>query len=250
MENTPALWTLLSISVVKSGQQLPDETLVAKWLSLSGVLPFEFVIDIEYDAKDGLKAPKSYLNVLLPYTDRLESIQLDFEFSYIKYFLDRPGLDLPNLKNVAIRFPWTELDDDTPLAALETAPSLQHLEYFSPDRDSTFLSRLVLPTSTITSLDITLGTDDPNVVRNIVVSCPKLEICEVEIPRYLDEVPDHVPVVLHHLETLSVIFSDPEGSPSFLDGLILPAMLFEKGQNYFPILRPIFHFFRSFKRDM
>ena len=27
-------------------------------------------------------------------------------------------------------------------------------------------------------------------------------------------------------------------------------MLFEKGQNYFPILRPIFHFFLSFKRDM
>ncbi|KAF5353712.1 hypothetical protein D9758_008678 [Tetrapyrgos nigripes] len=240
----PRLWSRLHLrfDIASYLQKVPPKKVIVSWLQRSGSLPIHFSIRISRDQgpywySDGA-LKDSYLDFLVRFSGRLQSLELDTHKRFIQKLFQKARFSLPALEEIIIgklnipfsidpttmRTIGSVLRKSTKIAKIQFFVRLEHqfpvptsaLEVF-PFTQSHQITTLRLEIS---------GLNDSLILRNIMCSCPQLETCEIAHIHGLPEVVGQLllpSTELSHLRRLSLQFIN-DSSVQFLSGLHLPAL--------------------------
>ncbi|KAF5345785.1 hypothetical protein D9758_011901 [Tetrapyrgos nigripes] len=205
---------------MKPGQKFPPSEVVADWLDRSAGLSLEIFLHVVPELQPAFQEP-SDLDSLLQSSQRWKWLILDLAPTFVERLLTRAELNFAMLEIFLLVVPWI-YSPTKRWTALETASSLRHVGVRTPLSHSV-ISCLAFPTSHITNFRFQGGS--PNVLTDLITSCPLLKICQLSIPG-CDEEDFRVrePVELRHLADLEICFETDTGLPEFFDALTLPSL--------------------------
>lgn len=235
---TPRLWTRPHLAFRSDRVTHEHYEILSEFLSRSNPHPISLYLATRHDS---VQNAGGLLEAILPFADRIESLDLDvphIAYPALHSSPEKPAL-FPLLESVDITAPDLpfprSVDDHINVQArpiFNAAPRLRKivLSDGSDDGDGPlFLRHFSMPWSQLTSLDAENVFPSANEAHEILHSCTSLERCSLDgIPTWRDGVglvflP---PVTLPHLSDMTIAFEDRgSGATAFLfESLQLPAL--------------------------
>ncbi|KIK69165.1 hypothetical protein GYMLUDRAFT_637942 [Collybiopsis luxurians FD-317 M1] len=221
VNGTPSLWFSLSIKV---GKTYPEVDLIRSWIQRGGSRPFDLAITKTQSNMATSRLSTTYLDFLVQFSARLQSLDIDMDFQCIKHLFESKSLRLPLLNSLHLQSTAKVHARSAILRSIKNAPRLSHFTFIAPQYSPEVF--IYLPaSSSITTLNLSGISRDPIEFLNIIFSCPLLETCELAVPDVEEsDLPEEAIIWLAHLSQMTLHFVELTGCPEFLDAFTLPKL--------------------------